>query len=601
MLNQSRNLLKEVFGYQDWRPLQKEIISSVLQRIDTLVVLPTGGGKSICYQIPALMYPNLTLVISPLISLMHDQVEQLRKAGVPAVYLNSSLSYPEFQKNKNLILQRKVKMLYLAPESVFRADIIAMLHSVTVDCIAIDEAHCISAWGHDFRPEYRNLTALRREFPKAAIIALTATATHKVREDIKISLNFTRDYQEFIGSFDRKNLFLDIKTKQKSYEQVKEVINRYKDQSGIIYCFSRKQVESLTEKLKEDGVRALPYHAGLTDDERIANQNAFVRDDTDVIVATIAFGMGINKPDVRFVIHYDLPKNLESYYQEIGRAGRDGLPSYCLLLFSHGDINKVRYFIDRIENPFFKRSSLEHLRDMVRYAESVSCRRGPLLHYFGEKYHSENCSACDNCVRQDAVLEDISREARAFLRCIEETGERFGAEHIINILRGAKTKKVLDYNHERLKSYGAGALLDKASWVFLKDEFLKEGLIEKDEEKYGALVMTPDGKDVLRERRSVSGKMPEKGAPEPVKSVKSPVPGNYDAALFQILRQKRKELADLEGVPPYVIFHDSSLIQMASQKPVNIEAFAAITGVGQKKLEKFGHVFINIILANAAR
>src|SRR5512137_2066304 len=384
-MSTSTSVLKDTFGYDSFRPLQREVIENVLARRDTLAVMPTGGGKSLCYQIPALLFDGLTVVVSPLIALMKDQVEQLQAAGVPALFLNSSLQPEEYQENMQRVRSGKVRLLYVAPETLLTPRLFGLLSGVKIDLLTIDDAHCISEWGHDFRPDYRQLVEVRQRFPQAVCLALTATATPRVRADITANLGFAGS-NEFVASFNRENLFIEVRPKRDAAQQTLRFLERYKDQSGIIYCFSRKQVDELAYYLERHGHSARPYHAGLEDAERKRNQEAFIRDDAQIIVATIAFGMGINKPNVRFVIHFDLPKSIENYYQEIGRAGRDGLPAHCLLLYSYGDVAKLNYFIDQKEGSE-RRVAIEHLNAITRYAEDERiCRRKPLLNYFGETY-----------------------------------------------------------------------------------------------------------------------------------------------------------------------------------------------------------------------
>ena len=425
MINHKLNILKSVFGYDSFRPLQEVCIDSVLSRHDTVLIMPTGGGKSICYQIPALMMPGLTVVISPLISLMKDQVSQLKELGVEAELLNSTLNWDQYLANKQRITSGKTKLLFMAPETLFKEDILIMLAHSNVQCITIDEAHCISEWGHDFRPEYRRIKDLREIFPQAVYLAVTATATKRVRQDIIHNLNLKAP-RELVASFNRDNLFYEVIPKNRATDQVIDLLEKFKGQGGIIYCFSRKQVDTLTEDLNKFGYRALPYHAGLSDEVRNKNQELFIRDDVPIMVATIAFGMGINKPNVRFVIHYDLPKNIESYYQETGRAGRDGLPSHCLLLYSAGDAAKVRWFIDQKEDEAQKRVAQNHLNAMLAYADSRQCRRIPLITYFGENYTHPNCGLCDNCTKPQEEAVDLTVEAVKFIQCVSETEERFG-------------------------------------------------------------------------------------------------------------------------------------------------------------------------------
>ena len=454
MINSARSLLKSVFGYDQFISLQEEIIEKVLHKNDALVIMPTGGGKSLCYQIPALIFPGLTIVVSPLISLMKDQVDQLTTAGVAAALLNSSLSPEEYQHNVESIKKGRVKLLYLAPETLLKANILRLLSSVNVDCFAIDEAHCISSWGHDFRPEYRQLSDLRNRFPEAVCIALTATATSRVRDDIKTSLGMDTS-DEFIASFNRENLYIRVIPKKDPVNQSVEFIKNFPNQSGIIYCFTRRQVDDLYAYLHQLGYSVKPYHAGLTETERHRNQEMFIRDDVQIIVATIAFGMGIDKENIRFILHYDLPQNIESYYQEIGRAGRDGLRSDCLMLFSYGDLQKIKYIINK-KDSHEKRVANIHLNALLGFAETDECRRIPLINYFSETYTREYCKMCDNCLAGKKTVQDITVASQKFLSCAKRTGEIFGANHIIDVLRGSKAQKVVKFGHQRLSTYGIG-------------------------------------------------------------------------------------------------------------------------------------------------
>jgi len=445
------SILKTTFGYDTFRPLQREIIDNVLARRDSLAIMPTGGGKSLCYQIPALLFDGLTVVVSPLIALMKDQVEQMRAAGVPALFLNSTLSPEAYNENMDYVRRGQVKLLYVAPETLLTPRILGLLAELKVDCLTIDEAHCISEWGHDFRPEYRQLADVRRRYPEAVCLALTATATPRVRADITRSLGFKAS-NEFVASFNRENLFIEVTPKRDGEIQLTRFLERFKDQSGIIYCFSRRQVDELSDYLERRGYAVRPYHAGLDDDTRRRNQEAYIRDDVQMMVATIAFGMGINKPNVRFIVHYDLPKSIEGYYQEIGRAGRDGLPAHCLLLYSYGDVAKLRYFIDQKEGDE-RKAAVEQLDAIVRYAEDErNCRRKPLLAYFGEKFSAEKCDSCDNCNAEAPVLEDITLPAQKFLSCVARTGERFGAGHVADVLLGSKNERVLRLGHDQVST-----------------------------------------------------------------------------------------------------------------------------------------------------
>ncbi|MBK9923702.1 MAG: DNA helicase RecQ [Anaerolineales bacterium] len=584
------SILKETFGYDTFRPLQSEVIENVLARKDTLAVMPTGGGKSLCYQIPSLLFDGLTVVVSPLIALMKDQVEQLRAYGVPSLFLNSTLSPQEYQENMEYVRNGEVKLLYVAPETLLTQRILSLLDSVQVDCITIDEAHCISEWGHDFRPEYRQIVEVRKRFPKAVCLALTATATSRVRQDIRTTLKFSTT-NEFVASFNRDNLYIEVMPKRDIYAQAIEMLERYKDQSGIIYCFSRRGVDELSAYLKLRGYSVRPYHAGLEDSERRKNQEAFIRDDAQIIVATIAFGMGINKPNVRFVIHFDLPKSIEGYYQEIGRAGRDGLPAHCLLLYSYSDVAKLRYFIDQKEGNE-KRVAIGHLDAIVRYAEDErTCRRKPLLNYFGESYQADNCSNCDNCTSAPTPLADITLYAQKFLSCVKRADEKFGAGHIVDILLGSKNEKVLRWEHEKLSTYGIGTELTKKQWMHIARQLLSMGYL-KQEGEFHTLSLTVKALESLKKRETIFGVMQEA---ERVQTKGKKTAIEYNSALFAILRQKRKEMADTAGVPPYVIFSDKTLIEMSAYYPQSSKSLLNIAGVGQAKLEKYGDTFLEVI------
>lgn len=586
------SILKNTFGYDTFRPLQREVIENVLAGKDTLAIMPTGGGKSLCYQIPALLLEGLTVVVSPLISLMKDQVEQLRAFGVPALFLNSSLGPLEYQENMEYVRRGEVKLLYVAPETLLTPRILALLADIKVALLTIDEAHCISEWGHDFRPEYRQLVEVRKRFPEAVCLALTATATARVRQDIRTTLKFATT-NEFIASFNRENLYIEVLPKQDPIAQTIQMLERYKDQSGIVYCFSRKQVDELAGYLASRGYSVRPYHAGLEDVERQTNQEAFIRDDAQIIVATIAFGMGINKPNVRFVIHFDLPKSIENYYQEIGRAGRDGLPAHCLLLYSYADVAKLSYFIDQREGNE-RRVAMQHLEAVVRYAEDERiCRRKPLLNYFGESFQAENCSNCDNCTSAPTPLTDITIFAQKFLSCVKRADEKFGAGHITDILLGSENEKILRWEHNKLSTYGIGTELTKKQWMHIARQLLTLGYLDQEGE-YHTLRLTGKALEALRKREAILGVLQE--AAERIKKAgkkKSEI--EYNNALFALLRQKRKDLADEAGVPPYVIFPDQTLVEMAAYYPQSIASLLTISGVGQVKLSHYGEPFLEVI------
>jgi ATP-dependent DNA helicase RecQ len=592
MTDRTKTILGDVFGYSEFRPHQREIIENVLKKRDTLVIMPTGGGKSLCYQIPALIFRGLTVVVSPLISLMKDQVEQLTELEVPALFLNSSLSSEEYNRNVERLKKNGVKLLYLAPEALLTPEILSLLSSLQVDCLAIDEAHCISEWGHDFRPEYRQLVEVRSRFPSATYIALTATATPRVQEDIKCNLKFDVS-NEFIASFNRENLFIQITPKNNPGSQTIEFLEKYPDQSGIIYCFSRRQVDDLYEILKSRGYSVRPYHAGLSDAERTRNQDLFIKDDVQIIVATIAFGMGINKPNVRFVIHFDLPKNIETYYQEIGRAGRDGLRSHCLLLFGYADIQKIKYFINqKDENE--RRIANIHLNSLLQFVETEVCRRRPLLAYFGEDYHAEKCDMCDNCLVGERTLVDITVPAQKFLSCVKRTDEIFGANHIVDVLRGSQSQKALKFGHENLSTYGIGKEYSRKQWFHLARQFIRKGLVTQDA-KYGGLKLTGKAYDVFKGREIVLGMLEEEHL-EDSKGKGRETEYEYDRVLFEKLRKKRKELADKAGTPPYAIFPDKTLIEMTAFYPRSEESLLCIHGVGSVKHKKYGALFLDIIV-----
>jgi ATP-dependent DNA helicase RecQ len=588
-ISQAKSILKNVFGYDTFWPLQGEIVSHTLEKKDALVVMPTGGGKSLCYQIPALLFEGLTIVVSPLISLMKDQVDQLRECGVPAVFLNSTVSVEQYRSHLERLKRNAVKLLYLAPEALLATKTLALLSSLKIDCFAIDEAHCISEWGHDFRPEYRQLLEVRSTFPDAACVAMTATATLRVREDIKKSLRIA-SANEFIGSFNRPNLFLEVAPKASPREQTLEFLKQYPNESGIIYCFSRQQTDDLYALLSRKGYSVRPYHAGLSEKERTQNQELFIRDDIQIIVATIAFGMGINKSNVRFVVHYDLPRSLDSYYQEIGRAGRDGLPAHCLLLFGYGDIQKIKYFIQQ-KNEQEQRVANILLSNLLGFVETDLCRRVPLLNYFGEIRALDNCGMCDNCRIEQKDLADITIPAQMFLSCVKRTGERFGAGHIVDVLRGSKSQKILKFAHEKLSTYGIGTMYSARQWRHLFRQYIQKGLIMQELE-HGTLRLTEKAWEVLRGKEAVMGRLEEGGVTIREREKEQ---GHYDPVLFEMLRKKRKEIADRANLPPFTIFHDRTLKEMAAHFPQTRESLSMIYGIGTAKIEKYGNIFMGII------
>ena len=588
MIKKAEGILKKVFGYRSFRPLQKEVIENVTSKKDTLVIMPTGGGKSLTYQIPALIFDGITIVVSPLISLMKDQVEQLKELGVEALFLNSSLSQLDYQYNVEQVKRGEVRLLYVAPETLLLDRTLELLEKLKVDCVTIDEAHCISEWGRDFRPVYREIATLKPKFPNAVFMALTATATPQVQNDIANNLKL-KSSNRFIASFNRDNLFLQVVEKTFPLKQTLNFLDKHKDQSGIIYCFSRNQVDELYEELNERGFSVKPYHAGLSDKERMENQEKFIKDDISIIVATIAFGMGINKPNVRFVIHYDLPKNIESYYQEIGRAGRDGLRADCLLLFGYGDIRKINYFIDMKEGKE-KLVAKQHLDKLVRYAETYECRRVPLLTYFGENYNKTNCEICDNCTREIKDLVDITTEAQKFMSCVKRTGEIYGAMHVVDVLLGSRNQKVLERNHDELSTYGIGKEHPRETWLSISNQLIVKNILTKDME-FGSIKITETGYSVLKGELEVNGKLEV----ETKFTSKKITTLDYDKKLFSILRTARKNIADKSGLPPYAIFPDKTLIEMAAYYPQSEKDMMNIHGVGEAKFKKYGAKYILFI------
>lgn len=594
--------LREIFGYTSFNPHQREIIDTIQSGRDCVAILPTGSGKSLCYQLPAILSGDkLAVVVSPLISLMKDQVLQLNQLGDYAVLLNSSLTREDYNFNVSRIAAGNVRILYVAPETLMKPQILDLLDSIPISFLTIDEAHCISEWGHDFRPEYRQLSTLRERFPGLPVLALTATATERVRKDIITNLQM-HNPRVFIASFDRPDLFLEVKEKNNAFRQLTEFLEKFPDQSGIVYCASRKETERIAAKLKDLNISALPYHAGMDVKSRNGNQEAFIRDDVRIIVATIAFGMGINKPDVRFVVHYDLPKNIESYYQQIGRAGRDGLFAHCLLLLGYGDISKIRYFISQKENKKEIRIANNQLSVMLAYAEATCCRRVPMLRYFGEEYLKESCGACDNCVTGTRVeTRDLTLEAQKFMSCVWRTGQMFGMGYIINVLRGSTDKRIIQNGHEKLSTWGIGKDHSRQAWQQLGRQLIAHDLLSQ-EPTYGGVKLTAAAWPVLRSEKKFMGHMDEgkkveKAVSQKVTAVKrddvlsDPAKRN----LFEELRQKRKELANGMGVPPYVVFSDRTLIEMVEYRPATLTELTEIHGIGAVKLERYGNIFLSII------
>jgi ATP-dependent DNA helicase RecQ len=589
------DLLKRHFGYDSFRPLQQEIMEQALAGRDTLAILPTGAGKSLCYQLPALAREGLTLVISPLIALMKDQVDQLSASGIPATFLNSTLDPQENRDRLTAIRAGETKLVYLAPERLMSGDFLSVVRSWNVTALAVDEAHCISEWGHDFRPEYRRLRELREALPGVPVIALTATATPRVREDILTQLAL-RDPAVFLASFNRPNLNYLVEPKHDAASRLTAFIKSRGRDSGIVYCQSRKRTEELAATLRHSGIPAVCYHAGLEAPERARNQEAFLRDEVRVVCATIAFGMGINKPDVRFVIHADLPKNLEGYYQETGRAGRDGLPADCLLLYSRGDVAKLIRFTDEIPDSEARDHARLQLDQMADFAESDRCRRIDLLGYFGEIWPEDNCNACDNCLAPRETW-DATTEAQKFLSCIlrvKQTGHPpVGIRHLSDILTGSRSEKILTKKHDQLTTYGIGKEHSAAKWAEIARQLARKNLIAIDPGTFPTLTITPDGMALLRERRPVA--LTRLMATDKPAARQRTGDIDCDTQLFELLRAHRKQLADAAAVPPYVVFSDVTLRHIAREYPTENTAFLRIPGVGERKLSEYGPSFIRII------
>ncbi len=607
-------VLKTIFGYDEFRPLQKDIITNVLKGHDTLAVMPTGGGKSLCYQLPALIMPGITVVVSPLISLMQDQVASLKTAGIQSAFLNSTQSWEEYCDAVNNIKSGEIKIVYVSPEGLATNRIRELLSSpeLKIACITIDEAHCVSQWGHDFRPDYLEIKAIRNLFPKAVMLALTATATEHVRQDICQNLGMKKP-AVFISSFNRENIYLEVQPKRKAMETVVNCIKKHAGESGIIYCNSRKQVEEIAQTLDKKGYSILPYHAGLSDEIRAKNQDLFIKDEVQIIVATIAFGMGINKPNVRYVINYDLPKSIEEYYQEIGRAGRDGLPSSALLLYSPGDIHKIRWFFQESSSP--EKDELL-LQGMIKYATSRVCRRKTLLAYFGEAYDEkslQNC-CCDICSSGDVPLQDVTIPALKLLSCIIRTNQRFGAGYVTDVLLGSNNSRIVDNGHTEISTWGIGKEYNKSEWMELCDLLVDEGLIMKTGD-YNVLEITPKGKRFLAERTKLklplrpdeyktraktSGSTPKNSGltnlrGEKISAEKPAVDDAVADAIIKNLKAWRKRKADDLNLAPYMIFGDKTLLDLAAKKPKTRGDLLNVYGIGRAKAEEFGRAILQII------
>ena len=603
MSTRALEILEKTFGYKAFRDQQATIVNHVWAGGDALVLMPTGGGKSLCYQIPSLLRDGLAIIVSPLIALMQNQVEALRQLGVNAAFLNSSLSIEDTQTINRQALRGELKILYVAPERLMAGSFLQLLEQVHnhvgLALFAIDEAHCVSQWGHDFRPEYRKLTILHERFPDVPRIALTATADAATRAEIITQLKL-EDAAQFVSSFDRPNIRYHVTQKNNARQQLLHFIEtQHPNDAGIIYCLSRKKVEETAEWLQSKGWSALPYHAGLDAKIREKNQRQFLREDAVIMVATIAFGMGIDKPNVRFVAHLDLPKSMESYYQETGRAGRDGLAANAWMTFGLGDVVSMRQMLDGGEaSEERKRLEKQKLDALLGFCESTTCRHQAILHYFGEE-HPGDCGQCDNCLTS-ADTWDATQAARMALSCVYRTGQRFGAGHLIDVLLGKKTAQIERFEHSQLSTYGIGKSLTQSQWSSVYRQLAASGYLDVDFQAYGGLKLTEQAKPVLKgdlevwQRRDTE---PEKrsSTAERASRAKEAFAGANDDPLWLALKAKRMELAKSQGVPPYLIFHDSTLLEIMNQRPSTLTELGRISGVGQAKLARYGDDFLEVL------
>lgn len=591
-----KETLKRVFGYDNFRGNQEEIITNVMEGRNTFVIMPTGAGKSLCYQLPAIIREGTAIVISPLIALMKNQVDQMNAVGINAKFLNSTLTKGEITKVKKETLSGDVKLLYVAPESLTKEENLAFLKESNISFVAVDEAHCISEWGHDFRPEYRKIKSIISAIGNVPIVALTATATPKVKIDIQRNLEM-EDASVFQSSFNRTNLIYEVKAKKQAKKHLIKIVKDHKGESGIVYCLSRKKVEEIAEFLKVNGVKAAPYHAGMEANVRMANQDGFLSEDVDVIVATIAFGMGIDKPDVRFVIHYDAPKSIEGYYQETGRAGRDGLIGRCFMFYSYNDIIKLEKFnkdkaVAERENAKFL------LEEMASFAESAVCRRKQLLHYFGEEYHVENCEACDNCLNQTELF-DATESTLSVIAAVKKTNERFDLNHISELLRGVKSPHVVSYEHDKLDIFGVGKDHSEAYWKSVIRQTLMHDFISKDIDNPGVFKVTEKGMSFLTDpfplKYFKDHEYEIEGEEEEVER-EAINTTSYDKVLYDLLKHLRKSEAKRHNLQPWIIFYDPSIEEMATVYPTTMDDLIKIVGVGETKARKFGKPFLELIV-----
>ena len=593
-MDRAHELLQRIFGYDRFRGPQEAIVAHVAGGGDALVLMPTGGGKSLCYQIPALLREGTGIVISPLIALMQDQVDALTQAGVRAACLNSSLTAEAALRVERQLAAGELDLLYVAPERLLTARFLELLERARIALFAIDEAHCVSQWGHDFRPEYRQLDVLHARWPQVPRIALTATADPPTRREIveRLALDEAR---QFVSSFDRGNIRYRVEQKNGSRRQLLDFLARHRGESGIVYCLSRRKVEETAAALEEHGIRALPYHAGLDATTRAANQRRFLREDGIVMTATIAFGMGIDKPDVRFVAHLDLPKSIEGYYQETGRAGRDGEPAEAWLAYGLGDVVTLKQMIEQGEaGEERKRLERRKLDALLAFCESTDCRRQRLLANFGEA-HGGACGNCDNCLQPPETW-DATEAARKALSCAYRTGQRFGAQHLIDVLRGVQTERVSQLGHDRLSTWAIGADIDERTWRSVFRQLVSAGLLEVDAEGFGSLRLTEGSRAVLAGGQRVELRRERVRERRRSRASEAPVAAEHEP-LFEALRELRAKLAREQNVPAYVIFHDSTLRAIAAERPRDHDALSRIAGVGAAKLSRYGESFLEVVNA----
>lgn len=590
-----KGALKQYFGFDQFRGRQEEVVRHLLEGNDCFVIMPTGAGKSLCYQLPSIVMEGTALVISPLIALMKNQVDQMSALGIEAGFLNSSMSRGDYEEVKRKTIDGTMKLLYVAPESLVKEEFVDFLRQAKVSFVAVDEAHCISEWGHDFRPEYRRIREIINHIHQVPIIALTATATPKVQLDIQHNLKI-QNAEVFITSFNRKNLYYEVRPKQDPVTDIIKFIKKNQGKSGIVYCLSRRKVEELAELLKVNGIKAVPYHAGLDSKLRTKHQDMFLKEDVEVVVATIAFGMGIDKPDVRFVIHYDVPKSIESYYQETGRGGRDGLEGNCVLFYDFNDIIKLEKFMK--DKPVSERESGRLLLyEMAAFCESGMCRRKFMMHYFGEFFDEGNCNGmCDNC-RYPKESYDGTKQVKQVIAVVKQTKEKFGIDHIVKVLRGTASQQVVLNEHNNLPIFGRGVDLSDKEWKAIVAQVLVQGYLEKDIDDYGVIKLAPKGLEFAANPTEVSLlKFQDFAALEKQREqAQSEISSVYDEVLFDKLKKLRKEIAQQKNIPPYVIFQDPSLEDMALKYPITVDEFQNMVGVGKGKAQKFAKPFVDVI------